>query len=65
MIIYKDFKRKGNKWISQKIRDIEGSSIYGCNTKILFSKIAEPDGRDSSLEKLCLQNEEVVLKIIF
>jgi hypothetical protein len=47
-------KRKGDNWISEKICDIEGSSIYGCRykDKFVFSTTVEPDGRDSSLRKL-------------
>lgn len=47
-------KKSDKGWISEKICDTEGSSIYGCKFKndYLFSTTVEPDGRDSSLKKL-------------
>ncbi len=47
-------KKKEDSWLSEKICDIEGSSIYGCKykDKFVFSTTVEPDGRDSSLRKL-------------
>jgi hypothetical protein len=46
-------KQKGNNWVSEKICDIDGSSIYGCKykDKFVFSTTVEPDGRGSSLLK--------------
>ncbi|MDD4729001.1 MAG: hypothetical protein PHN55_09670 [Dysgonamonadaceae bacterium] len=53
---------KDEKWISDKIFDIPGSSIYGCafNDKYVFSTTVEPDGRDSSLFKLLFFQERGV-----
>jgi hypothetical protein len=55
-------KQKGNNWVSEKICDIEGSSIYGCRykDKFVFSTTVEPDGRDSSLKKLLFDNKRGV-----
>lgn len=55
-------RRKEDNWISEKICDIEGSSIYGCRykDKFVFSTTVEPDGRDSSLKKLMLNKKRGV-----
>ncbi|HBT85778.1 MAG TPA: hypothetical protein DEB12_07720 [Porphyromonadaceae bacterium] len=50
---------KSGKWVSGKICDIPGSSIYGCSfkDKYIFSTTVEPDGRNSSLFKLLLSRK--------